>query len=256
MEVYTTLDNGGNPFTVAVSGNKIKVYLNGSFKHRTVVFTSDIEAIFVGKSILNKMTEFSGAEEGYEGNSILVKLPDGINKYVYIGESIYQFTSYAKIVEYYSPIGNSSVPYPYAIDEVGNYYLMIENVVLDPKPEIIESIQQDGGDPYDYYYDNNSFKLNMLNNFPLYRQPIVANFDEIKEFKIGDETYNLNYHPYPEKDFDDLKHRLKVDTLSIIKQDDTEVELTKELYIDLNQSLGELIKVKPIMEKVMIHDRV
>lgn len=259
QEIYVTLDNGGTPFIVSTFDNHIKVYVNGCHKFRRMVFSSEIEEIFIGRSIINKMTEFSGAGEGWEGNSILIKLPGEDNQYVYIGESIYKFTAYTKIVDYVSPVGNNSVPYPYAIDELGNYYLITESVVLKANPVIDESIQQEGEDPYNHYYENDHFKpeiLEKLGDAPIPRQPLVANFDQIKKFKIGDETYNLGYNPYPHIEFDALKKRCKVNSLSIIKKDDTKVELTKELYVDLVEAFGELINVKPIIEKVVIHSRI
>jgi hypothetical protein len=258
QEVYVTLDNGGTPFIVSVFDNHVKVYLNGCLKVRKLVFSTEIEKIFVGRSILNNMTEFSGAGEGYEGNSILLKIPGEINNYVYIGESIYKFTTYAKIIAYYSPIGNNSVPYPYAIDELGNYYLVTENVVVKYDPKLVELIQI-GEDPYSFYYNKSDFGpeiLESMGDLPIPQEPIVAKFNQIKKFKVGDETCRLTYYPYPHIEFDALKKRCKVNTLSIVKKDDTKVDLTKELYIDLMEAFGELIKVKPIMGKVMIHERV
>ena len=65
------------------------------------------------------MTEYSGGYgDEFDGNSILVHISE--NKYVYIGSSIYSFESQAKIIRYISPVGNSDVPYPYAIDEKEN----------------------------------------------------------------------------------------------------------------------------------------
>lgn len=103
--------------------------------------------IFLGKSLKNKMTEFSGGYGAWAtGNSILLWIKD--NQYVYIGESIFRFRSLSKIVKYLSPVGNSGVPYPYAIDYEGRYYLMIENVVVENIPRGFKR------DPYDYYYAN------------------------------------------------------------------------------------------------------
>ena len=67
-------------------------------------------------------------------------------KWMYIGESIYTFTPLSDIIEYFSPIGNSDVPYPYAIDTDGRYYLMIKNVILAPNQN------KERFDPYNYYY--------------------------------------------------------------------------------------------------------
>lgn len=52
-----------------------------------------------------------------------------------------------------SPMGNSDVPYPYAVDIKRNYYLFAENVILDH----IESSK-----PYDYYYAERPKKMKLV----------------------------------------------------------------------------------------------
>lgn len=47
-------------------------------------------------------------------------------------------------MKFASPVGNSDVPYPYAVDRNGSYYLLIEGVVLHRVPP--------SSDPYDWYY--------------------------------------------------------------------------------------------------------
>ena len=34
------------------------------------------------------------------------------------------------MLSYLNPVGNSSVPYPYAIDDKGNYYELSSNVIV------------------------------------------------------------------------------------------------------------------------------
>jgi hypothetical protein len=96
------------------------IKLVDKFKHKKV---------FIGKSIKNERTTFSGGYGKYfDGNSILLNLSK--NKYVYIGESIYSFeTKNDKILEYHSPVGNSDVPYPVAVGEKYVYFL-IKNCYL------------------------------------------------------------------------------------------------------------------------------
>jgi hypothetical protein len=152
------LDNGGNPFCVFFKKGDVTVFkmdprydfpnweLHPCFYTKKVSHFSPKE-IILGKSLKNKMTEFSGGYGAWAtGNSILLWIKD--DQYVYIGESIFRFKSLSKIVKYLSPIGNSSVPYPYAIDEEGRYYLMIENVMIE---NISRGFKRD---PYDYFYDN------------------------------------------------------------------------------------------------------
>ena len=90
------------------------------------------------------MTEFSGGYGKYfDGNSILVQLNK--KKYISIGWNIYSFETKDNIIKYSSPVGNNYVAYPYAIDNKGKHYLMIEYVIVKNVPE--------KEDPYWYYYD-------------------------------------------------------------------------------------------------------
>lgn len=119
--------------------------------------------IFIGKSPKNKMTEFSkGYGKYFDGNTILIKLK--ANKYIFIGASIYIFTTDYEIIKYVSPVGNNDVPYPYAIDIKNNYYLMLDSVII-PKNSMI-NYRKSNFDPYDYYYFNyeNKNKLNKFKN--------------------------------------------------------------------------------------------
>jgi hypothetical protein len=52
-----------------------------------------------------------------------------------------------------SPVGNNHVPYPYAVDDRNNVYLMIEDVVLESY-----TMEQD---PYETYYAKELFTLNL-----------------------------------------------------------------------------------------------
>jgi hypothetical protein len=64
----------------------------------------------------------------FDGNTILFDV--GNNEYIFINRNIESFKSKAKIVKYVYPVGNRGVPYPYAIDEKGNYYLLIEYIIF------------------------------------------------------------------------------------------------------------------------------
>jgi hypothetical protein len=82
------------------------------------------------------------------GNSILLELEDG--KYMYIGSEIYTFSLMegdAIQSPYHSPVGNSCVPYPWAIGQNYTYLMLekkcVENSVLDLSDEV-----------YNQYWDN------------------------------------------------------------------------------------------------------
>jgi hypothetical protein len=108
--------------------------------------------IFVGKSPLNEMTQFSGGHgRKWNGNSILLHL-SGL-KYVFIGMTIQQFEAKSPIVKYVSPVGNNGVPYPFAIDEEKRFYFMIQNQYIDQVPKEHQK------DPYDYLYGHFDDKM-------------------------------------------------------------------------------------------------
>lgn len=81
-------------------------------------------------------------DQRFLGSTILLHV--SAFRYVFIDRDIYEFESYSPIVKFCSPMGNSNVPYPYAIDADQNVYLLIENDVLIRPPT--------GIDPYEYYY--------------------------------------------------------------------------------------------------------
>ncbi len=151
-EYYYTLVNGEVPYMVRIIGKEVRVYENNTTHSVNESFLINVyhtEKIWIGVSPLHIMTEFSGSHgERFNGNSILIKLEN--DKYIYIGEKIKEFKSKSPIVEYVSPVGNNCVPYPYAIDELGNYYLMIENTIIKnytPSSKYKE-------DPYGFMYGN------------------------------------------------------------------------------------------------------
>ena len=148
MKSYAIHDNGGKPFLVGDLGGKVVVYKQE--------FNEDMEEYTLGKKLLEISYKkiFVGdntlEQEGYapkgegKGNSILLQLTK--NKYMFIGWKIETFKvpDGDEILNYYSPIGNNDVPYPYAVGKKYTY-LMIENVYLPN--EVLEM-----HDVYAHYY--------------------------------------------------------------------------------------------------------
>ena len=98
--------------------------------------------MFIGNSdSARTRARYPGMTADYSvGNSFLLEMDDG--EYVYIGESIKEFHTKdgEKIIAYVSPIGNSEVAYPAALDTGGNVYypsLKVEcdGVSLNPTPQ-------------------------------------------------------------------------------------------------------------------------
>ncbi len=194
---YKIHDNGGRPFIVKISGNRVKIYKNhdGEIVSTEPFFDEIAERVFVGESPKNEMTEFSaGHGDSFKGNSLLLCLCDIDLEYVFIGQKVYSFRSLSEIVQYVSPVGNSNVPYPYAIDTENRAYLMIENVIVQLTEEEVQNIPE--FDPYcDCYYPKHYMTKDMGRIPP--QEPMIKDFCNIKEFYVGNDLYTMTYHPFP-----------------------------------------------------------
>ncbi len=249
---YLTHNNGSRPFKVIINdlNNNIKVYNN---YNNELIFEKIVKRFLIGRTLYNKMTQFSGGYgRNFDGSSILLKLDD--NLYQYIGESIFTFNTYNEIVDFKSPVGNNDVPYPYATDTDGNIYLMIENVVLI-NTDFFRDNYKKYDDPYDYYYKN-CLITNDLGTVPhtipeIRKYNDFKEFNQIKEYKINNENYTLTYTPNPENIYKDSMYILYYDdNLNIITKN-----FTKEEYINFHDRFGLLIGFRPILNKVIDQDR-
>lgn len=135
---YLIHDNGGRPFEVVADNRSISVYYHES-----------------GSTIIN-VSRFEGYWRGYDstqyrqhGNSILIKINPHL--YIYVGSEIYEFMTSDVITDYYSPIGNSDVPYPVAVGDVNLYFLPEQRLIS--KQEFEREICPDNAiDLYVDYY--------------------------------------------------------------------------------------------------------
>ena len=169
-------DNGGTPFVVTIDQSRVTVIKTDT--NDKVLDMKRVIRVFIGESPITDMTIFSGGHgPAFRGNSILVQT--GLHEYTYIGTRIYTFQSRAEIIKYISEVGNNDVPYPYAVDINDNFYLMIEDVVLDQLGESYHS------DPYSYMYGITGKHTTSVLGI---------------DYLIGsdpDEHFNINYTPYP-----------------------------------------------------------
>lgn len=148
---YEIVDNGAIPYVVKDYGKRVEVYSN-KYDETTnneviqgKILDVPYKKIFVGDNELKL--------KGYEkrgkrrGNSILLQNTNG--KYTYIGDRISEFSTKEGdvIKEYYSPLGNSAVPYPYAVGEKFTYLLVdelmyVNNNLLDLTKDVNEQYYQ------------------------------------------------------------------------------------------------------------------
>ena len=261
--IYYTHDNGGRPFKVVIDPKirMINVFKNSDPKNYETydlnIYTNTYEKIFIGKSEENKMTLFSGGiGESFDGNSILCLLAN--RKYLYIGERIFTFdiigSDQNKIIKYISDVGNNDVPYPYAIDAENNIYFLIESIVLVPNNSNMIFMNEsfvNNDSPYTGLY--NLTKLTKINK----NKPNLLN---INKFYIGNDVYNLTYNPDPAQEYDRLlnvfNEKLSYKTTDFDKIDLSDrIELTKDKYIELMNSYGNLMGLAHINNLNLIVER-
>jgi hypothetical protein len=152
---YFIHHNGSRPYLVYVNSKNNKVdiykipleeyYVKGEgydSKSSFVELIASYEPIqvFIGKSKLY-ISEF-------DGNSILLRLNK--EEYVYIGPVIYEFKTDDDITIYHSPVGNSDVPYPFAIGEKNVYF--VEEQCYVTREEYDAYVPKNCTDASHYYY--------------------------------------------------------------------------------------------------------
>jgi hypothetical protein len=125
---YQIHDNGGRPFRVEIDGMKVNVYKTEEGKDEKHLVEFSADEIFIGKKSPKGGYDGLKPKEA-EGNSILLLVG---SKYIYIGSEIYQFQPVKgdTIDTFYSDIGNSDVPYPYAIGKT-HMYIMLDKVTVE-----------------------------------------------------------------------------------------------------------------------------
>jgi hypothetical protein len=181
-KIYDIYDNGGVPFKCKVLNKDKKIIVfkaiydeEGELIEYKYVFSRYYEKIFIGDDPLDFSGE--GYNEDFIGNSILIKMLNG--KYMYIGSEIYEFNTEGagvqktlstegadEILEFYSYVGNSGVPYPFAIGKKYTYlftmnYKGIGNKFGDnipgskiPRVKIPNKLLKKNQDAYTQYYEN------------------------------------------------------------------------------------------------------
>jgi hypothetical protein len=153
---YYTQDNGSRPFKVVIKGKELSIYgCNdaalkelGWYQYAYYDFITKYKAskIFIGDDPEKINGDYSNK---HPGSSIIAEISK--HKYVFIGESVYEFETESPITMFRSPIGNSDVPYPFAQDNTFTY-LMIEDVKLCNSDLSDLSDVNKPFDPYGRYY--------------------------------------------------------------------------------------------------------
>ena len=154
---YLTLDNGGRPFMVSVQNSKVEVFTreknnkcpseeeeeNNTGWVIPVLTVETCLKIFIGDDLAY----------GNTGNSILLQKSN--TEYIYISGSIKEFKCPEQIVEFHAPVGNSDVPYPFAVTESGRVILFEDfrddtMTITNKIEDLHERLEQDKMYPYTY----------------------------------------------------------------------------------------------------------
>jgi hypothetical protein len=144
QDVYLTYDQGRSPYKVLINNDNIIIKDNYSSNEKIVCKFNDIKKIFIGTSPLTEITRSSKLfGKKFDGNTILIETE--ALTYVYIGESIYRFSTIFPIVFFLSEIGLNNQTYPYAIDKKNNVYLFKENIIINNDNKV--------KNPYKLFYD-------------------------------------------------------------------------------------------------------
>jgi len=267
-QVFFIHDNGNRPFKVVINKveksldiycrdeEKFNEYYNNQVEYDQKVYTTKYSTYFIGKSPKNPMTEFSGAHgKQFDGNTILVRLSrSNTNKsYLYIGKEIFTFRTAHDIENYVSPVGNNDVPYPYAVDTCGNYYLLGEEVILS-KNNMNTELFNKYEDPYQIYY-----RLSLITPDRAYANPdlpFIQHFKNISRFFIGREEFTLRYSKDPAATYDRHIKNGSKKTMSTIDMAGIKSTLTRDNYIALMEEFGELAGFLPIHKQVYVDRRI
>jgi hypothetical protein len=193
-KMYFTHYRYGRPFLVCIKSRNVAVYrvpakvkLPPKFymtkekeQYKFADYYSELVAqfqprrIFIGVSVRSDLTK-NTFEYGKKitGNSILLEIAN--NSYVFIGESIFSFKSIAPITKYVSSVGYNDTPIPHAIDKRGNYYLLLDGVVVNFAKTAMKKIS----DPHIIYWDAKKAKKNKNKN-----KKIKMKIAKIKNIKM------------------------------------------------------------------------
>lgn len=169
-----------------------------------------------------------------DGHVILIRVGD---EYVFIGSSIFKFTTNSVITEFHSEIGNNDVPYPYAVDASGKLYMLIEDAIVTPRKPWVTQFT----DMYRYYYS-----VATITEMPGFHQPVFKNFRGISDWYLGGDPYCMRYTI--NFDYDDLVQRLGAMT---IRKHGNLSPLSKIDYDNIMLEFGMLAGIEKLEKQVI-----
>jgi hypothetical protein len=158
IKIFETHDNGGRPFLVKINSNPNRIVVYTTHPVSKKVLDISYLDVFIGDNKLKTPNNYD-PEYKYVGNSILVRTFE--NQYIFIGHKIYSFKARMgdTIKQLQSGVGNSDVPYPYAIGDEYTYFLLdqqtLPNHVLNLKYDAYRQF-------YHTLYDKKNFRVKTI----------------------------------------------------------------------------------------------
>ena len=158
MDIFLMHYNYENNYLVVIIDTTVYVYKNKICKFDPPLISFQAKNVFIGKSKVCPMTEFSGvADDGseFDGNTLLIECEN--NEYVYIsGLEVTKFKTDDKIIDYTSFMGNNMIPYAIMMGERYTYFLyyrykFIENDKIEEGTLL--NATNTSLDPYDYHLE-------------------------------------------------------------------------------------------------------
>ena len=166
MDIFIGHYNYENKYLVVIKDTTVYVYKYKICTFDPPLFSFQAKNIFIGKSKVCPMTEFSSAHDkkDFDGSTLLLERED--NEYVYIsGLEIAKFKIDDKIIDYISLIGNNMCPHAIIIGEkytyfITHHYKFIENDKIE-EGTLLNATNR-SMDPYVYHLEKcgiDSFKI-------------------------------------------------------------------------------------------------
>ena len=156
MEIYIMQYNYRSKHLVVITDTIVHVYKYEKCKFDPPFLSFQPKHIFIGKSKVCPMTQFSGAANNssdFDGNTPLLECES--NEYVYIsGLEIFKIKTDDKIIDYISLMGNNMTPYAFVVGKNFTYFLyhrykFMENYKIEE--ETLLNATNNSLDPYDYH---------------------------------------------------------------------------------------------------------
>ena len=134
----------------------VYVYIYEKYKFYKLFLYLKPKHIFIGKSKVCEMTEFSGAADNssdFDGNTLLLHCEN--KGYVYVsGFEIFKLKTDGKFIDYISLMGNNMILYAIIIGEKYTYFIYTPYKIIENN-KIAEgtSLNTINGVPFDYHLE-------------------------------------------------------------------------------------------------------